>query len=41
MKNLTKLEGSQLHATYMIPDSEMIILNNLGINATCEVDMIN
>ena len=41
MNNLSKLVGSQLHATYMIPDNEMIILNNLGINATCEVDMIN
>ncbi len=41
MNNLSKLVGSQLHATYMIPDNEMIILNNLGINATCETDMIN
>lgn len=41
MNNLSKLVGSQLHATYMIPDNEMVILNNLGINATCETDMIN
>lgn len=36
LDNLSKLENCELHATYMIPDSEMVILNNLGINATCE-----
>lgn len=37
--NLDKLEGAQLHATYMIPDSEMIILNNLGVNTTCDSEI--
>ncbi|MBR3368866.1 DUF1846 domain-containing protein [Candidatus Saccharibacteria bacterium] len=36
---LDKLRGSELHATYLIPDDEMIILNNLGINVTCSTDL--
>lgn len=39
LDNLEKLKGSELHATHMIPDSEMIILNNLDINATCGTEM--
>lgn len=36
LENLNKLKGSELHATYIIPDSELTILNNLGINTTCD-----
>ncbi len=41
LENLNKLNGSELHSTHMITDDEMIILSNLGINATCgtEVDI--
>ena len=38
LDKLSELNHTQLHATYIIPDSEAIILNNLGINATCEVE---
>ena len=33
--NFDKLRGVELHATCMIPNGEMSVLNNLGINATC------
>ena len=41
LDNLEKLRGAQLHATHMIPDDEMIVLSNLGIDATCgtEIDV--
>ncbi len=41
LDNLEKLKGAQLHATHMIPDDEMIVLSNLGIDATCgtEIDI--
>ena len=41
LSNLEKLRGAQFHATHMIPDDEMIILSNLGIDATCgtEIDV--
>ena len=35
IENFEKLRGAELHATCMISNSEMAILNNLGINATC------
>lgn len=38
LDNLSKLENTELHATYIIPDNEAIILNNLGINSTCDAD---
>ena len=38
LDKIDQLRGSQLHATYLIPDDEMIVLNNLGINATCEIE---
>ena len=38
LDKLENLKDSQLHATYLIPDNEMIVLNNLGINATCDVE---
>lgn len=39
--NIDKLKDCQLHATHMIPDDEMVIISNLGINATCgtEIDI--
>lgn len=41
LENLNKLSGAEFHSTHMIPDDEMIILSNLGINATCgtEIDI--
>ncbi|MBR2993918.1 DUF1846 domain-containing protein [Candidatus Saccharibacteria bacterium] len=41
LDNLEKLRGAQLHATHMIPDDEMIVLSNLGIDTTCgtEIDV--
>lgn len=41
LSNLDKLNGTQLHATHMIPDDEMVVLSNLGINATSgtEIDI--
>lgn len=39
LANLDKFKHAQLHATYIIPDNEMIALNNLGIDATCNTEM--
>ena len=41
LDNLEKFRGAQFHATHMIPDDEMIVLSNLGIDATCgtEIDV--
>ena len=41
LEHLDKLAGTELHSTHMITDDEMIILSNLGINATCgtEIDI--
>lgn len=41
LKNLDKFQDTELHSTHMLTDDELIILNNLGINATCgtEVDI--
>ncbi len=41
LENLDKLNGAELHSTHMITDDEMIILSNLGVNATCgtEIDI--
>ncbi|MBP5647774.1 DUF1846 family protein [Candidatus Saccharibacteria bacterium] len=41
LESLEKLQGAELHSTHMISDDEMIILSNLGINATCgtEIDI--
>ena len=41
LSNLDKLKDAQFHATHMIPDDEMVVLSNLGINATSgtEVDL--
>ena len=41
LEKLDKLKDSELHSTHMITDDEMIVLSNLGINATCgtEIDI--
>lgn len=41
LDNLSKLSGAQFHATHMLTDDEMIVLSNLGIDATCgtEIDV--
>ena len=41
LDNLDKLEGAELHSTHMITDDELVILSNLGINATSgtEIDI--
>jgi uncharacterized protein (UPF0371 family) len=39
LENLDKLEGAELHSTHLIPDDEMIILSNLGINATSGTEL--
>lgn len=38
LDKLTLLNGTEMHVTYIIPDSEMVILNNLGINVTCDAE---
>lgn len=41
LDNLDKLAGAELHATHMITDDELVVLSNLGINATSgtEIDI--
>lgn len=41
LESLDKLKDAELHSTHMISDDEMIILSNLGINATSgtEIDI--
>ena len=41
LESMDQLHGAQLHATHMIPDEEMVILANLGIDVTCgtEIDL--
>ena len=41
LENLDKLRGAELHSTHMLTDDEMVILSNLGINATSgtEIDI--
>lgn len=39
LANLDKLSGAELHSTHIINDKEMIILSNLGINATCGIEI--
>lgn len=40
LESLDKLKDAELHSTHMITDDEMIILSNLGINATCGTEII-
>lgn len=39
LENLDRLNGAELHSTHMISDDEMIILSNLGINATSNTEI--
>lgn len=41
LESVDKLHGAELHSTHMITDDEVVILSNLGINATCgtEIDI--
>lgn len=41
LDNLDKLSGAEFHSTHMISDDELVILSNLGINATSgtEIDI--
>lgn len=39
LDNLEKLKNCEFHATYLLPDDEVIILNNLGLNVTCSSEM--
>ena len=41
LESLDKLQDSELHSTHMISDDELVILSNLGINATSgtEIDI--
>ncbi|MBQ3348499.1 DUF1846 domain-containing protein [Candidatus Saccharibacteria bacterium] len=42
LSSLDKMSGAELHATHMITDDELVVLSNLGINATCgtELDLV-
>ena len=41
LESIAKLNGAEFHATHLIPDEELVILSNLGINATSgtEIDL--
>lgn len=39
LENLDELKNTELHATHIIPDEEIVIINNLGINATCGTEL--
>ena len=41
LETLNKFQGTELHSTHMLPDDELIVLSNLGINATSgtEIDI--
>jgi uncharacterized protein (UPF0371 family) len=39
IESLDKFQDAQLHSTHMIPDDELVILSNLGIDATCGVEI--
>ncbi len=41
LESLDKLQGAELHSTHMIADDELVVLSNLGINATSgtEIDI--
>ena len=39
LDNIDKLQGAEFHATHMIPDDEMVVLSNLGINATSGIEI--
>lgn len=39
LENLDKLRDTELHSTHLISDDELVILSNLGVNATCGTDI--
>ena len=39
MESIKKLDGAELHATHLIPDTELVVLSNLGVNATCGIEL--
>jgi len=39
LENLEKLRGTELHATYLLPEDEVVILNNLGVRNTCSAEV--
>lgn len=41
LDDLDKLKGAELHSTHMISDDELVVLSNLGVNATSgtEIDI--
>lgn len=39
LDHLDKLKGAEFHATYLISDEEVLILNNLGVNVTCSPEI--
>ena len=39
LESIEKLKGAELHSTHMIPDNELVILGNLGINATSGAEL--
>ena len=39
LESLDHLNGTDFHATHMISDEELVVLNNLGISATCGVEV--
>ena len=39
LESLDKLSGAELHATHLIPDDELVVLANLGVNATCGTEL--
>lgn len=39
LESLDRLAGAELHATHMIADDELVVLSNLGINATSGTEL--
>lgn len=39
LESIKKLSGAELHATHLIPDDELVVLGNLGINATSGTEL--
>jgi len=39
IRNIGELRGCEAHSTYMIEQSELNVIKNLGINLTCEPKM--
>ena len=39
LESLNKFSGAEFHSTHIIPDDELIILSNLGINATSDTNL--